>query len=68
MDIELYSSAGISPQCLAHRTRIPPFVTGAPEVVIWGNRVFTLAKPLPPDRDDTHRYVETFAYAIPPGL
>lgn len=65
MKVALYTSAGVSPKNLAHEAEIPPFVTGAPDVVLWGIRIFTLVKPLPASREDTHNYVEAFAYAIP---
>lgn len=65
MKVELYTSAGIAPRNLAHAAEVPPFITGAPEVVLWGIRVFKLVKPLPASREDTHKYIETFAYTIP---
>jgi len=65
MKVALYISAGVSPKNLAHEAEIAPFVTGAPDVILWGIRVFKLASPIPANRDDTHNYVEVFAYAIP---
>lgn len=65
MKVELYTSAGIAPRNLVHAAEIPPFVTGAPLVVLWGVRVFMIARPLPASREDPHKYIETFAYTIP---
>ncbi len=45
---------------------VPPFVTGFPKVLIWGERIFTLSSELQPD--GLGIYTETFAYAVPPPL
>ena len=45
---------------------VPPFVTGFPKVLIWGERIFTLRDQLQPDGLGV--YSETFTYVVPPPL
>lgn len=42
---------------------VPPFVTGFPKVLIWGERIFTLTDQL--QSDGLGVYGETFTYVVP---
>lgn len=45
---------------------VPPFVS-MPEVVLWGQRIFTLHGELKADGEAcSHEYREVFAYWVPP--
>jgi hypothetical protein len=61
MKVKLYTSEGIMNRTFVHEAEIPPFVTGPPQVILWGIRVFRLTD----TRTDGYCYTETFAYALP---
>lgn len=61
----LKTSAG---SLVADDKQIPDFVTGAPAVVVWGNRVFQLENAVADRRaghEMTAEYREVFFYHIP---
>ncbi len=57
MTVKLYTRNG----GFVTEATIPPFIE-APDVVLWGNRVFTYYEAVP---DGWYRYNEVFCYAIP---
>lgn len=58
MDIELYTNAGE----FVHRATIPPFLKGHhPEVILWGDRVFSLDFI---EKSGICRYRECFFYPL----
>lgn len=73
MKVRLFTAAGVDEKFLVHEGVIPDFVTGAPQILMWGTRIFVRvdeAKILPlglllaePDPKESQDYKEAdFAF------
>lgn len=43
---------------------VPPFITGAPPILIWGQRFFKFTE----ETSEGYKYNEAFTYAVPPEI